>query len=176
MKYKSNNTSIKFPVKLILLSGLLVGTLDIAAAFADFYISTGKNPLVVLSYIASGVFGKSVIGGGAGIMLMGLLFHYLIASAFTTFFFWLYSNTRLLSGNRILTGFAYGIFIWVIMNLVVVQLSAVPHGPISAMKFNKIIKAALILAGMIGLPLSFIAYKYSPSKSAAKEESDLQPL
>ncbi|MEP6728637.1 MAG: hypothetical protein ABJC98_22630, partial [Bacteroidota bacterium] len=125
-------------------------------------------------YVASGAFGKSVIGSdSAGMMLMGLLFHYIIAFSFTIFFFWLYSRSRLLPANWVLRGFVYGIFIWIIMNLVVVQLSGVPHGPISAMKITKVIKSALILIFMIALPLSFIAHRYSIAKAERKQESDL---
>jgi len=174
MPDKTNNPFIKFPAKTILLSGLLVGTLDILSAFVDYYTATGKNPLAILPYIASGVFGKSVLtDASTGMMVMGLLFHYFIAFSFTVFFFWLYSKTRLLPANWILSGFVYGIFIWVIMNLIVVQFSGVPHGPVSAMKFNKIIKSALILICMIGLPLSFIAHKYSPYKPGGNKESGL---
>jgi len=174
MPDKTNNPVIKFPAKTILLSGLLVGTLDILSAFVDYYTATGKNPLAILPYIASGVFGKSVLtDASTGMMVMGLLFHYFIAFSFTVFFFWLYSKTRLLPANWILSGFVYGIFIWVIMNLIVVQLSGVPHGPVSAMKFNKIIKSALILICMIGLPLSFIAHTWSPYKPAGNKEHDL---
>ena len=32
------------PLKKVLLSGLLVGTLDILAAFVDVYVNTGKKP------------------------------------------------------------------------------------------------------------------------------------
>jgi hypothetical protein len=42
----------------VFLSGLLVGTLDITAALVQFYIKTGKDPLIVPKYIASAVFGK----------------------------------------------------------------------------------------------------------------------
>jgi len=63
---------------------------------------------------------------------------------------------RILSRNRILTGIAYGIFIWCIMNFLVLPLSNIPS-PITY-KVSKVIKATLILIVMIGLPLSFIAY------------------
>ena len=159
-----------------MLSGLLVGTLDILSAFTDYYIASGKNPLLILPYIASGAFGKPALSGGAGMMLMGLLFHYIIAFSFTLFFFWLCSRTHILPGNWLLRGVVYGIFTWIIMNLIVVQLSGTPHGPISAMKTGKIIKSALILICMIGLPLSFIAHRYRPNIFIEPEETDLQPL
>ena len=146
-------------VKLILAAGLLVGTLDISAAFVDYYISTGKNPLMVLPYIASGVFGKTALAGGTTMMIAGLVFHYIIAFIFTVLFFWIYLEIGFIFANRVLTGVLYGLFIWAIMNLVVVQLSNAPHAPVNAMKWPKVIKSMLILIFMIGMPLSFIADK-----------------
>jgi len=172
MPVKPQSAAASFSAKTIFLSGLLVGTLDISSAFVDYYIATGKNPLFILNYIASGLFGKSVMTtGGAGMMITGLLLHYFIAFSFTVFFFWLCSHTRLITVNWMLRGIGYGIFIWIIMNLVVVQLSGVPHGPISAMKFNKILKSALILICMIGLPLSYIVHRYSLASAKNRESS-----
>src|SRR5688500_17155151 len=63
----------------ILFSGLLVGSLDITAALVQFYIKTGKDPLIVLKYIASAVFGKDAYAGGNKMAIYGLLFHFIIA-------------------------------------------------------------------------------------------------
>ena len=162
------NPTRKASIKIILISWLLVGTLDILAALIDYSIATGKGPANVLKYIASGAFGESAFSGGSGMIIMGLLFHYFFALCFTVLFFWIYPRINLLAKNRILTGILYGIFIWLVMNLVVVQLCNAPHAPIKAMKITKIIKAALILICMIGLPLSFIAYNYFSGKSRGK--------
>ncbi len=162
------NPTQKLQVRIVLLSWLLVGTLDICSAFIDYYIATGKNPLNVLTYIASGAFGKSASSGGWGMILTGLFFHYFFALCFTLLFFWLYPRIDLLSKNRIVTGIVYGIFIWLVMNLVVVQLSSAPHRPINAIKISKAIKAVLILIFMIGLPLSFVAYKYFSGNTKKK--------
>jgi hypothetical protein len=61
---------------------------------------------------------------------------------------------NLLAWNRVLTGIVYGLFIWVIMNRVVVPLSNASTG---AFNLKQAFIAALILIGAIGLPLSFIA-------------------
>ena len=148
---KSNTLS------LVLMAGLLVGTLDISSAFIDYYLSTGKNPLNVLPYIASGAVGQQALAGGKPMMVLGLVFHYIIAYSFTGFFFLLYPLRGYMPANRVLTGILYGLFIWLVMNLLVVQLSLAPHAPIAAMKAGKVIKSLLILICMIGLPLSFIA-------------------
>ena len=154
-------TGKKIPLKTILLSGLLVGTLDILSAFADVYINTGKNPLLVLNYIATGAFGKTDFAASNSGALMGLLFHYIIAFAFTFLFFWVYNKINLCGKNWIVTGVIYGLFIWAVMNLIVVPLSNTAHKPLGAMEFKKALKAALILICMIGLPLSFIANHFS---------------
>jgi hypothetical protein len=140
----------------VVLSGLLVGTLDIIAALTSFYIKSGKSPVAPVSkYIASGVLGKPALKGGAEMIALGLLFHYVIAFLWTIIFFWLYKRWGLLSRNWVLTGFLYGIFIYLMMSQVVVPLSNTPPVPKGAF-INKII-SALILITMIGLPLSYIA-------------------
>jgi hypothetical protein len=63
----------------ILKAGLIVGTLDILAAFIQYAIKTGKNPTVVLKFIASGVFGKEAFNGGTMMNVYGLIFHFVIA-------------------------------------------------------------------------------------------------
>ena len=98
-------------------------------------------------------------------MVMGLLFHYVIAFSFTFLFFLLYSRIRILSRSVIVTGIVYGIFVSSVMNLVIVQLSNAPHASIKDMKPEKILKATTILIVMIGLPLSFIAKKYLSNNS-----------
>jgi hypothetical protein len=143
--------------KTVTLSGLLVGSLDIIAALVHFYSRTGKDPLVVLKYISSAVFGKAAFSGGTRMVMLGFLFHYLIAFTWTLFFFLIYPQLKFLSWNRVLTGFLYGLFIWLIMTRLVVPASNASTG---AFDLKQAIIAALILIGAIGLPLSFIAHRF----------------
>jgi hypothetical protein len=144
-------------VKTIVLTGLLVGSLDIITALTDYYISTGKDPVIVLKYVASGAFGKRAFAGGTGMALAGLFFHFVIAFSFTVFFFWIYPKLSFLAKSRILTAIGYGIFMWVITNLIIIPLSSTPPGTFTTFK---VIKSASILIVMLGIPLSFIAYNY----------------
>jgi len=148
-------------LKTIALAGFLDGTLDIIAALTNFYIKTGKDPLIVLKYIASAVFGKEAYSGGNIMAAWGLLLHFLIAFIWTIFFFLIYPKLKILSFNRIVTGIVFGIFIWVVMNRVVVPMSKASVG---AFDLKQAIIAVLILIGAIGLPLSFIAHKYYKGK------------
>lgn len=143
--------------KTIVLAGLLVGSLDITAALVQFYIKTGKDPLIVLKYIASAVFGKSAYSSGNVMAVWGLLLHFLIAFIWTILFFLIYPKLRLLSWNRVVTGILYGIFIWIMMTQLVVPMTKVSAG---AFNLKEAIIAVLILIGAIGLPLSFMAHRY----------------
>jgi len=135
-------------------AGLIVGTLDILSAFIYYYIKTGKNPLLILQYIASGIYGKEAFSGGSTMMLTGLVLHYVIAMAFTIFFFWIFPKIKDLSKNKIMTGIFYGIFIWVVMNRAIVPLSKIPNAPFNIV--NALINAAILII-CIGIPLSFMA-------------------
>lgn len=141
----------------VLYIGMLVGTFDILAALVNYYISTGKNPVVIFKYISSGILGTDAFAGGTGIILMGLLLHYIIALSFTILFCILYFNVKLLSIHKIFTGITYGIFIWVVMNLIIVPFSCTPKSPFD---ISHALKEMLILIFMIGLPLSFLTDRF----------------
>ncbi|MBV9986466.1 MAG: hypothetical protein JO301_02230 [Chitinophagaceae bacterium] len=153
-----STTNRRNATKVLLLAGLIAGTLDICTAFVQVYLRSSKSPLPVLNYISSAIFGKErAYAGGTPMMILGLLLHYFIAFAFTFFFFWLYPKWNALSKNRFLTAVGYGLFVWAVMNLVVVPLSRISRFP-SDPKQAAI--AAAILICMIGLPLSFIIGGY----------------
>lgn len=143
--------------KTVVILGLIVGSLDILAAIIDYYLSTQKNPVVIFKFIASGVLGQSAFSGGTGIILLGLLLHYIIAFLFTIFFVWLFIKTNLSSKNKLLTGILYGIFIWFVMSQIVLPISSTPKLPFH---YLKALKAMLILICMIGLPLAFLTGKF----------------
>ena len=143
--------------KTIAWSGLLVGSLDILSALTHYYIKTGKDPLNVLKYIASAVFGSDAYESEPDMTIYGLLFHYLVAFCWTILFFIIYPRLKLFAFNRVITGIIYGIIIWVVMTKVVVPLSRAVTGPFDPLQAGI---AVSILIVAIGLPLSFIAYRF----------------
>lgn len=159
MHHLTSDTA-KSSLRIILLTILLVGTLDILSAFADFYFSTGKSPFQpVLRYVASGVLGKSAFSASAYSPWLGLLFHYLIAGAFTMFYFFLYQRLQWMRYSVLLTGIVYGFFMWSFMRFIVLPLSHVPAP--APLVWWKVVKAAMILVLAIGIPLGLIARKYN---------------
>ena len=137
-----------------LTAGLIAGTFDITAACVQFWIKTGRAPLVVMKYVASGVFGKEAMTGGAGMVIAGFLFHYFIATCWSFFFFWLYARVPALSKNKLVTGVLYGIFISLVMQGAVVPLSRVARPPFT---LTASVTAALIIIACVGIPLVYLA-------------------
>jgi hypothetical protein len=135
-------------------AGLLVGTLDITAACIQFYLKTGKGPEPVLRYISSGAFGQDAFAGGNSMIFWGLFFHYLIAMSFTFFFFWLAKSFPVILKIKMLTAVLYGIFMWIVTQLIVVPLSIIPSRPITA---SGALIAISILIVCIAIPLAWIA-------------------
>ncbi len=157
METVSENRTHIARMKLILLMGLLAGTLDISAAIVDYYIETGNGPENVLRFIASGVFGKSAFTNYKSMVFWGLVFHFIIAYSFTIFFYWLYPKIKFMSSQIIWSSIVYGLFIWLVMTWIVLPLS---HIPKQAFHFKSATKAIIILICMIGFPLSFVMKKY----------------
>lgn len=141
----------------VLLTAFIAGTLDAAAAVINYMIATGKNPIVIFSFIASGVFGKDAFSGSSIMIFWGFVFHYLIAFLFTLFFFIIYTRANILAKNIFITAIVYGLFVWTVMNLIVLPLSNTPK---SAFDWHKAIIAAAILIVCIGLPITIGARRY----------------
>jgi hypothetical protein len=149
----------------ILKAGLVVGTLDILSAFIYVFIKSG-NPHIpgILKFIASGVFGKQATAGGSGMIVAGLLFHYAIAFLFAIFFFRIYPKIKKLFGNKFFLGIVYGIFVWCVMNLIVVPLSHVAHRDFNLA--NAAINIGILII-CIGIPLSFMADAFYKKPTAS---------
>jgi uncharacterized membrane protein YagU involved in acid resistance len=144
--------------KTVFLSGFTAATLDILAAFVVYsFIMKVVTPLQILQRIASGVFAKTIIGNETVTALTGLLFHYMIAFSFAIAYFFAYPHVKLLHRNAVISGLLYGVFVWAVMNLIVVPLSNASHAPFALISF---LKAIIILMLCIGLPIAIITSKY----------------
>lgn len=145
--------------KTILYAGLVAGTFDIIAAITIYAFILQKTPAVkILQSIASGVFRKEAYNGGSLMAFCGLGLHYLIALTFAWFYFTIYPFLPFLKKNTIVSGFLYGIFVWIIMNLIVLPI-AFPKLPERHFDFPLIL-SIVILMFCIGLPIAYIARKY----------------
>lgn len=142
----------------ILVAGLIVGAMDALAAITHAYLLRGTPPAAVWRYVASAVFGKSAGAGGPEMVLWGLLFHLTVATLWTALFFVAYPRIRFLSANMVVAGMAYGLFVWLMMNFVVVPLTRIGMGPIRLTTGTVLM--ILIHLFVIGVPISYLARRY----------------
>jgi hypothetical protein len=154
----ASNSSAEFPLKTVLLAWLLVGTLDITSASVHYLSMGGSNPVNILVYISSAIYGPQAKEiGPPSMAILGMCLHYLVALIWTAIFFILYPRIPMMSKNRIVTGILYGYFMQIIMSQVVVKLSNTAKGPFNFVNF---LISGAILCIAIGIPLSFIAYRH----------------
>ena len=141
------NTRQESVITAVLLTGLIVSLLDGAAAIIHAYARSGIAPDKLFRYIASALLGSDAYNGGAGIILFGIFLHFLIALTWSAVFFILYPRFWFLRGNKLITGCLYGIFVWLMMNFVVLPLTRVPP-----LKFSTsgVITGVLIYMFIIG--------------------------
>ena len=128
----------------ILRGGLLAGTVDIAAAS----LINGISPLIILRAIASGLLGRAAFQGGLPVALLGLFLQWamslLIAAIFVVAAQWMAWMRK----RWVAAGLAYGVVVFVVMEYVVVPLSAAmkPHFTTWSLLENV---AAMLLFGLI---------------------------
>jgi hypothetical protein len=137
--------------KFVLITGIIAGLADIMGATISFMMSGGSNPVRILQYIASGVYGKAAFDGGTGMAILGFLFHMFNAMAFTLFFFIIYPTLRKISENPYVWIVVYGAAVWTVMNKIVVPLSNVTRLGTPTLRGMAIQMGILIIC--IGIPV-----------------------
>lgn len=165
---KSTEKSIwQSPIKTILLSGFVAGSLDILTAFFVYVILLKKTTAaMLLKGIASGIFRAKAFSGGIMMAFYGLLFQFIIAYCFAIFYFLIYKYIPFLQKQIIISGLLYGIFVWCVMNLIVLPIVFVR--PVT-FKPDSFLIGASILMILIGLPISIITNKYYSLKNINKK-------
>jgi hypothetical protein len=145
--------------KVVVLTGVFVGTTDILAAIISQYIKTGKFPDKMFNYMGGGLIGleRSMNGGNWGAFL-GVFNHYAICLTFTLFFFLILPRLKFLHYNRYLIGMLYGVFVSLTMRYIVIPLTPLPPG--REFVFMEAFMGWLTLGIVLGIPIVFNAYRY----------------
>jgi uncharacterized protein (DUF302 family) len=148
-----------FPKRLFL-TVLIAGTLDLLCAYTDIFIRSGRISRRMFQYIAGGALGlKNTMDKGLPVIFLGIFFHYFIVLCFALFFFALYKKSKFFGLNTYLIALLYGFFIWSVMNLIVLPMTALPSHPVN---IADLLTGGLILSLAIGLPLSLSARAWRP--------------
>jgi len=142
------------PAILVLAGGLVAGTLDIVYACAFWALKRGVPATRILQSVAAGLLGEASFRGGAGSAALGLVLHYFIAVSMSVAYYLVASRWPLLGRRPVPCGAAYGLFLYVVMNYVVVPLSAAGGGSKDPLWITLSIAAHVVL---VGIPIALFA-------------------
>jgi len=109
----------------ILLGGFIAGTLDIGAAA----LINGVNPVVILLVVASGVLGKAAFHGGLPAAGLGILLQWAMSLLIAAVYVLASDRLPVLKRHWPTGGMAYGVGVFIVMNYLVMPLSAVGRMP-----------------------------------------------
>lgn len=143
--------------KSIFATTLFAGTLDILAACLNAYLSVNITPDKVLKYIASGVFGNAAFSGGTGMVLFGLLFHFIIAFACTAVFYWLYPKASFFKFSLTVNAVLIAIAAWLVTTKLVIPMSHITPPPFN---LSKAFISIFILIVCIGIPIAYQSKRF----------------
>ena len=140
----------------ILITGLVVGAMDITSAVVITLLHGGTITRL-MQFIASGLLGKPAFQGGLTTAALGLALHFVIAFGLVTVFYFASRKLAFLRQRPVLSGIAYGLIVFAIMNLIVLPLSAAtPRHSLS----GDLIQIAIHMF-IIGLPTSLLIHRLS---------------
>jgi uncharacterized membrane protein YagU involved in acid resistance len=109
----------------VLVGGFIGGALDITYAIV-FSAFRGVPAQRILQSVASGLLGAAAYAGGVPIAVLGLVLHFCIAFVAAALFYLASRRQHFLTRHAIVAGALFGIGVYVVMNYVVLPLSAFP--------------------------------------------------
>lgn len=149
----------------VLLAGIAGATCDIVYAIL-YYGWRGIPAERILQTVASGLLGKAAFEGGASAAALGLACHYAIVIVAAALFYAVARRWAWLRDEPIASGLLYGFGIYVVMNFVVLPLSAYPYPvrfpPKSGIGMLTMSTGLLVHMVGVGLSISLITRRAHP--------------
>jgi hypothetical protein len=136
----------------ILVGGSVAGALDLTSAFITYGWAVPRA-------IASGLLGGKALHGGLAIWLFGVVLHFFIAYSAAAVYCLSSAKLEFLKDHFLVCGLFYGIAVFLVMNLIVLPLSAVPW-KIGPFPLPALIRGLLVHMLLIGLPIAVSARKW----------------
>lgn len=138
--------SIEARLKAALTAGVMAGLVDIVAAS----MINHAPPARILQSIASGVLGMAAYSGGGGAIALGLLLQILMSIVIASVYALPTQRLPWLVSRPLAAGLAFGVGVFVVMNLVVVPLSAfAPKPKHVTLAFLSLNLAAMLVFGVL---------------------------
>lgn len=132
---------------------LALASADLLFAGTYWHTLYGVPPARTVQNIASGLLGKRAFAGGNGTVLLGAVLHYAIMAAMVAAYYVAAERIKGLVDRPWLYGTLYGVVLFVVMNLVVVPLSAMPKAPV----VPSWIVSSIVVHVVIGLAIALSA-------------------
>ena len=139
----------------ILYGTLAVGALDALDAIVFVGLRSGATPVRIFQSIAGGWLGRAAYTGGLSAAALGVATHFFIAFGIVATYFVCSRRVHLLTRHPVLCGIAYGLIVYVVMNRVVIPLSAI--GAAAWPPLPVLANGLLIHAFGIGIPSALAA-------------------
>lgn len=108
----------------VLLAGIVVGIVDLAFAIIFWIARANVPPIRICQSIARGLLGREAFAGGAGTAVVGVALHFFIALAMAFTYALVAHRLRWILRYWLACGLAYGALLYLVMNFVVLPLSA----------------------------------------------------
>ena len=137
----------------ILYGTLVVGVLDLLDAVVFFGLR-GARPIRIFQSIASGLLGPAAFAGGIRTACLGVALHFFIAFVVVCTFLLTSRYIPVLLRRPVISGVLYGIGVYLVMNLIVLPLSAAGQPSFS---WPVALNGVLIHMFGVGLPSSLAA-------------------
>ena len=138
----------------ILYGGLAVGVLDGLFAFVFYGAILGVKPLAIFQSVAAGMLGRASYEGGVPTFLLGLFMHFIVASCIAGVYYLAALKLPVLIRYAVPAGLIYGLIAYLVMNYVVIPLSAIGSGP--SPPLSTFLTAFIAHAFLVGLPIALI--------------------
>ena len=147
-------TPVSRPLRFVLAGGLVAGALDITYACVFWAIKAGVPAQRIFQSVAAGLLGKASFEEGAATAVLGLSLHFFIASTMALTYYLVSRRWTVLVRRPVPLGIAYGLLLYVVMNYIVVPLSAAGPGSRDP---TWITMTVAVHGFLIGLPIAWFA-------------------
>lgn len=145
------------PLATILAAGCIAAALDLLFAFTFYGIRNGISPQRILQTIGSGIFGRDSFTMGWESAAVGFVCHFAILIVAAAMYWYAAGRMRWMNRQALACGLAFGVAVYVVMNFVVVPLSAAP-------KFQRTLVPTIgeLCSHLffVGLPIAFLVRRY----------------
>ena len=109
--------------------------------------------------MAAGLLGRDALQAGTGTVLFGTFLHYFIAFVMATVYFIASRKWTFMKQNWIVCGLLFGIVQYLVMNFIVLPLSAL-HVVKDIVRFN-MLRDLVVNMFIIGLPIAYSVKRFS---------------